>query len=149
MWLTRFIKTDVPITICKNLLALTILQEVNKVTTISAESMLINTFSMLTIETPLTFVKVPLWRFPYSEPILGSILPQSFKELTIVPLESSISFSYSINELTSVNAVNIFFASLYLDVTIVFSLKNCLLGDHYTLSVLLLVHNFTEIDSVI
>ena len=75
MRLSSFVKSDVSITIGKNLLALSILQEINEVATISTHSMLINTLSVLAIETPFTFIKISFRRFPYSEPILSAILP--------------------------------------------------------------------------
>ena len=66
-----------------------------------------------------------------------------------MPLESPVTLSNSIYKLTSIYAINISLTSLYLYITIVFSLKNCLLGDHYTLPVFMLINHFTKIDSVL
>ena len=111
--------------------------------------MFVNTFSMLSIELPFSFVKISFWRLPYSISVFCSISPLSFENLAIIPFKSSKPFSYSIYKLTAIDTINVLLASLDLNIAVIFSLENGLLGDHYSFSMFLLINNLTKIHSII
>lgn len=48
--------------------------------------------AMLSPVNPISYVAIPIGRLPHSIPILSTLLPFSFEELTIQPLVSSFTF---------------------------------------------------------
>lgn len=109
--LTLFVLTYIFITICKNLLTMSMLKKIFELPFISANVMLEYALSMLPIVLPITFIIMSLRRFPFTKTIFHPILPKTLKNFAIVPFKATFTRSEPIFVSTNIYSINISFKS--------------------------------------
>jgi len=139
IWLALLVRTCVLVSVWEQLLSLTFFEEIYKLSSEGAGSVVESPFAVLSIQQPPSLVKVAFGRPPDAEAIFRAISPLSLKDLPVVPWECSVALSDPIDKLPLVHSVNILLATVSLLVVFVLSLKNGPFCDHEALSISLVV----------
>lgn len=93
------------VSICKYLFSISVFHEVYEISSIYTILMLECTRTFLFVVFPLTFVIVPLRRFPYSKSRFQSSFPISFVSLTIIPCKYTITLSLTLDKISLIKTL--------------------------------------------
>jgi hypothetical protein len=143
----KFILTNISVPIDKSFLSSTMFKKVFELALVSTISMFESSLSVLSIIQPLPFIAITLRGSPYTKPTFYTLFPISLEFLTIVPLESSISLSFSVCEISFVYTVYISFTTFYFNIFIINPFKNLFLRNSDTRSNFTLIFILTKIYS--
>lgn len=125
--LTEFVVSHIGISIDEDLLSFAMLQEILELTFISTVLMFKNSFPMLPIIQPLTFIAVALRRSPDPKPTFNSFLPIALEFLSIVPLEGPIALPLPVHKVPFVHTIDVPLAAFHLSIIVVHSFEDLFL----------------------
>lgn len=126
-----------------------VLQEVLELSLIVTILVLVSPRAMLAIVEPFTLIRVAFGRSPHSEPSFHTLMPVALECLPVVPLKGPISFSLSIQKVTSINSIDVPLGPFDFHIIFVSSLEDLLLANAQPSTILKIILILSEIDSIL
>lgn len=146
MRFTLFILSLISVSICELFESLSIFEEIFKLSCVKTDLVLKGTFTMLSIEKPLTFIWVSLWWGPSAKSTFHTIFPVAFIDFSVVPPEDTKARPESIFEIADEKSINVPLIAIDFDPVVELALEDLAFSDIDPWAIFVVVLELPEID---